>query len=227
MNRAKVFDIERERQRRIANLITGGSNALDGFSQELGRHEWLADGGQRALRFAMATEYRHPGQSSETYLAHPLRVGTLYLEHSPGPCPEGLTLALLHNVLEVGRVERLALEEEFGIWLVKALELLNVDRGQERDAGYKEVYYSRIGEAERHVGEVKVLDKLDNLFLLCLNPDKAVRENYLAEIEQWVLPLAARRVPGVLDSMRALVEDNRARGYRPLEEWKGPKSNEP
>jgi hypothetical protein len=60
---------------------------------------------------------------------------------------------------------------------------------------------------------VKIVDKLDNLFVLGLNPDASVRKKYLAEIEDFVLPMAAATLPRLITYMRDLVQDCRLTGF--------------
>jgi hypothetical protein len=66
-----------------------------------------------------------------------------------------------------------------------------------------------------HVRVIKILDKLDNLFVLCLNPSDEVRHQYLADIETFVLPMVASDLPALLPYITALVNDCRAVGHCP------------
>lgn len=180
----------------------------------------LNDAGVRAAiqpirSFAASLHYDHPGQSKEVYLAHPTRVATMYLRSVESPDDLGLGIALLHNVLEVADVDRTQLAEEVGIEIADAVQLLTVHRPREWEAEYKEIYYGRIAAARLPVRAVKVLDKLDNLFLLHRNPDEALRLRYLAEIEEHLLPLAHRDLPQVATYIEDLVEDNRRVSHLP------------
>lgn len=173
----------------------------------------------RGIAVASSLSYHHPGQDTQTYLAHPLRVASLYLDVAPAPSGWGVSLALLHNVLEVAKVDEAALASEFGTPFFDALVILTVDRAQQWDEIYKDRYYGAIGASPTDVGAVKVIDKIDNLYLLSLNANDEVRARYLAEIERWVLPLAERCVPVAVPLMCELVARNRAIGHRPLHAW--------
>lgn len=54
---------------------------------------------------------------------------------------------------------------------------------------------------------------LDNLYVLCLNPDGAVRHRYLREIVRHVIPLAEDVVPSLVGTVRALVDEADRLGY--------------
>ena len=45
---------------------------------------------------------------------------------------------------------------------------------------------------------IKILDKLDNLFLLHLNPNKDVINKYLLEIEKHIMPMVKKDLPVLL-----------------------------
>ncbi len=208
-----------ERARRMAHLRRPGPDAEEAFVVALAAHPELGSFGHRALRFARALEYDHPGQSAEVYLAHPIRVATLYLDFVDLPAPQGVVTALIHNVLEVGEVDEAGVAGTFGEEVVLALRTLTVDRTRRWEGAYLSVYYEAIASAPPWVGQVKVLDKLDNLYLLCLNPDDEVRRRYLDEIERWILPLALEGVPGAVERLRLLMDEARRIGHRPLESW--------
>jgi hypothetical protein len=59
---------------------------------------------------------------------------------------------------------------------------------------------------------VKIIDKLDNLFMLGLNPDEAVRQRYLNEISHYVLPLVKQFLPQLANYFENLVLFNQANG---------------
>jgi (p)ppGpp synthase/HD superfamily hydrolase len=207
-----------ERETRFAFLRRPDDSVLRAFEAEASAisdpaaHAAL----ERAWALARGLEYHHPGQSRPVYLAHPLRVTTLYLRFFRPADAAGAATAILHNVKEVTAVDRVALASAAGEEVAAAVDLLTVDRARENDPEYKRAYYAEIESAAPYVGRIKVLDKLDNLFLLCVNPSAEVRERYLGEIEQLLLPLAARVAPQLVAYLRTLVEDCRRTGHRPL-----------
>ncbi len=207
--------IAQERERRIQARINQGAGALEEFRGFL--DDALA--GERravlsaALDFATAMEYRHAGLSSASYLAHPLRVTRLTQGLVPEAPVETLVIALLHNVFEVTAVTPEELEHRFGAVVRQALEDLTVDRQRQWQPAYKAAYYRRLREGYRGACIVKVIDKLDNVFVLGLNPDAEVRQRYLEEMQTDILPLAQRDVPAASQYIARLIDDCRQHGY--------------
>ena len=50
-------------------------------------------------------------------------------------------------------------------------------------------YFQRLNEGPCSAGLVMIFDKLDNLFVLGLNPDEKLRQMYIAHFEQYILPM--------------------------------------
>ena len=100
--------------------------------------------------------------SSSTYLNHPLRVALLAITEAPTPTFDLIATSLLHNIKELS-------EETFRNLfflpssVVDAINLLTVDRSNST-LEYKDYYYLSLS-SESFVAQVKILDKLDNLFL--------------------------------------------------------------
>lgn len=155
--------------------------------------------------FAENCAYRHPGLSQEAYVAHPLRVATMYLRAADVTTAFGPSLALVHNIYETTDVNRTDAAAALGTALADAISLLTVDRSRQWDRAYKARYYADIASAEFSVRVVKVLDKLDNLFLLAQNRDAVVRRLYLNEVEEHVLPIAHQDLPQCAEYIERLV----------------------
>ena len=85
---------------------------------------------------------------------------------------------------------------------------MTVDRNRQWDWGYKDNYYRKISTS-KEMSIIKVLDKLDNLYLLSDNPSKKIKLLYLYEIEKFVLPLASTFIPKLVDNINSLVSFNR------------------
>lgn len=148
------------------------------------------------------------GTPVEAGLTHPLRVADLLLALDEEASAEAVVVALLHNALERGTAARDELIDRFGPTAVGVLEDLAPDRSTPPDR--LGPYYERISRS-RVGGVVKLVDKLDNLFILDVNPDAAARSRYLDEIERWVLPLADRDLPALRPYLEGLVAYHRSR----------------
>ena len=213
-------DIGIERRRRLVGLLEPDPHAFVLWSRAMAA---LPDDVERsrldhAFGFAKGIKYRHVGLTSEIYFSHPLRVAGIATLIS-GVQEAGIgMLAILHNVLEVSDVSVDMLADAFGSSISNQIVALTVDRDLQWDKAYKAGYYGKLIEGPLYARVVKIVDKLDNLFLLGLNPDVSVREKYLAEIEDFVLPMTEASLPSLTAYMRNLVQDCRTTGFieRPI-----------
>ncbi|MDA1082644.1 MAG: HD domain-containing protein [Gemmatimonadetes bacterium] len=162
---------------------------------------------QSACDYAMGIPYRHEGLSSEIYSAHPLRVASFAVLSQVAPAVEAGVVGLLHNVLEVSDVPAAELEQRFGDSVRRQVESLTVERAQQWDADYKRNYYAVLDAGPIAARIVKVFDKLDNLYLLGVNPDRETKRRYAEEIRNAVLPMARRDMPAVGAYLAALLSD--------------------
>jgi (p)ppGpp synthase/HD superfamily hydrolase len=216
MNLSDILDhIEIERQRRLLGLLEPDPHALILWRRAMAA---LPDNVQRdrlahAFRFAKEIKYRHVGLTSDIYFSHPLRVSALATLISGTQDASIGVIALLHNVLEVSDVSADNVSDIFGGDVSDQIRALTVDRDFQWDRAYKAGYYSKLMLCPFSARVVKIVDKLDNLFVLGLNPDASVREKYLAEIEDFVLPMAETTLPRLIPNMRDLVQDCRLTGF--------------
>lgn len=204
-----------ERDKRISARLNQGAGSLVNFRRLVedavgaSDHEAIS----KALDFAADMDYQHVGLSSASYLTHPLRVTEMILSLVPGAPVETMIIAMLHNVLEVGNVTEEELEQRFGTVVLQSLINLTVDRELQWDAAYKRSYYQRLSDGYHGARIVKVMDKLDNMFVLGLNPNKDIRRRYLEEIETYVLPMARHDIPSLAPYLTDLIDDCRRNGY--------------
>jgi len=172
----------------------------------------LAVQARTAYEFAKSLQYGHPGLSASSYLAHPVRVADLMIAVAKPLVEDGVVLALLHNVFEHTSVSHETIAQRFGVQIADAIRVLTVDRTP-TDPDYTLRYYQQLARAPLWVRQVKVLDKLDNLFLLGLNPNAEIRATYLADIERYVVPIAQQVLPDLVLYIRSLIDDCHRTGY--------------
>lgn len=210
-----LLDIEFERQSRMRFLSKPDDSVLARFDIELSK---IAEKKEilNAWQFAQILDYHHPGQSKDLYLAHPLRVATMFIQLAEPFNPLGVITALIHNIQEVTNISEQEIERAVNKEVASAITLLTVNRELQWDESYKNNYYEKISQSSTFIQQVKVLDKVDNLFLLCLNPDAKIRQLYLAEIEKWVLPIAKGVMPNICKYIESLIENNKYIGYKSL-----------
>lgn len=184
-------DFESELADRVAGLKSPDPRAwelwdaaLERFSLE--EREALVE----TYEYARSIGYQHEGLSPEVYFAHVLRVAA-YAELVSGLGDStAVKIGLLHNALEVGSIAFQEIAAKSSFQIASAVSLLRVDRSKQWDERYKEGYYRRLFEEPVAVRLVKVMDKVDNLFLLHLNPDIETKKRYRQELRDYVKPLA-------------------------------------
>jgi (p)ppGpp synthase/HD superfamily hydrolase len=216
MNLSNILDdIGLERRRRLLGLLEPDPHALVLWSRAMAalQDEAERDRLSHAFRFAKEIKYHHVGLTSDIYFSHPLRVAGLATLISGTQNSVTGVLAVLHNVLEVSGVSAEKLSSVFGSEISSQIEALTVERDVQWDKAYKTGYYGKLMEGSPYARVVKIVDKLDNLFVLGLNPDASVREKYLAEIEDFVLPMTVGSLPSVTMYMQDLVRDCRSTGF--------------
>jgi (p)ppGpp synthase/HD superfamily hydrolase len=207
--------IEQERQLRISSIDQKGAGSKEAFLSSLKNRLKDQDYARvlDAYEFAISIQYSHEGLDSESYLAHPLRVARVVMELTDPVEVDAVIIALLHNVLEVGTVSSDSLKEKFSDRIVDSIVTLTVDRKQQWDLEYKEQYYRAINHGYVGARIVKVVDKLDNILLLCRNPDDAIREAYLREIDRHVIPMAEEVMLQVASFLKAGSANAKEVGY--------------
>jgi (p)ppGpp synthase/HD superfamily hydrolase len=204
-----------ERQRRLAGRTKAdpGAFALWERALHLRGEESYQQPLREAYTLARSLEYAHEGLTGDIYIAHPIRVAAMALLSQPEANVDLGVVGLLHNTLEVSSISSAELAAKLGAGVAEQIVNLTVDRKQQWDAPYKQWYYDRLNAGAKAARVVKVFDKLDNLFVLGLNPDDVVRDRYLREIETHVLPMAERALPQVFPYMVELVAECHRTGY--------------
>lgn len=204
---------EQERSIRLEQRANDGKGAKEAFMACLERSSPSVQArAQDALITAANLEYHHEGISSRAYLAHTMRVASLVIQLWDPEDGLALRVALLHNVLELSNLDQQALNRLAGAEEARIIGLLTVDRPRQKDPEYVRTYYQGLVQAGPAARVVKCLDKLDNLFIIGLNPDQNVRTRYLAEIEQYVVPMVEHDMAHLVRYFEELVEDSRRIG---------------
>ena len=199
-----------ERDLRLQHHGSFQPSLLSLLKSEIANYPSFSDDLYPVLDLTLSIDYNHIGLSSSAYLNHPLRVALLAITEAPTPTFELIATSLLHNIKELS-------EESFRNLsllpssVIDAINLLTVDRSNST-LEYKDHYYLSLS-SKSFVAQVKILDKLDNLFLLCLNPSHVIREDYLNEIETYLYPLVANFLPHLSDYFVELVADARQCGH--------------
>ena len=149
-------------------------------------------------------EYDHPGLTREAYMTHPIRVAKLVIEFSENFTPKEIMLALSHNILEVTKIESHNIKNKHLRDLIPHIKTLTVNRKLQWNQAYKTQYYSQIHNS-RLASTIKILDKVDNLYLLKNNPDLDIKVKYLKEIKKYIIPLSETHLPLCRDLIQDLL----------------------
>lgn len=167
----------------------------------------------RAFEYANKIKYRHVGLTSDIYFAHPVRTAAMSMLCEECENIDFGIVGLLHNVFELSDTSTKIIAKHFGESIANQISDLTVDRELQWDYAYKQDYYNRINSNALSCRVVKVFDKIDNMFLLGLNPDDIIRGKYLDEIESYILPMAERDIPSVFPYLKLLFKDCKDSGF--------------
>ena len=157
-----------------------------------------------AFDYGASLDYIERGSVAGGYFMHPVRVARLLAGFRDKVDGSTIVCALLHNTLETAHVNTDVLARVAGLEVLAKIQALTIDRQRQPDRNYLEVYYGGIRSAG--VGDVKVVDKIDNLFLLHVEPDAALRRSYIEEIRLFVVPLCSSCLPAATGYLEKLVD---------------------
>lgn len=208
--------IEIEKKRRNDGLIQPDPHAIVLWNKAIEVMDDVTerDSLKNAFIFANTLDYNHVGLSSEIYFSHPIRVSALSVLLSDEKKSSIGILGLFHNVLEVSSLTEGSLSEIFGSEIATQISTLTVDRVNQWDGKYKADYYNKINSSQRACRIVKIIDKLDNLFLLENNKNYKIKKMYLDEIERFILPMVQSDLPNLYGYMKELVCDIQQYGLK-------------
>lgn len=184
--------IEEELKQRLSVLNSNDINKEERCWEESIEKTANPDYLRNARKYLQSISLDHKGLTTEQYFAHCYRVSALGINFSAQDAQKVGIIGLIHNVYEVSNVEQEEIEKKFGAEISECLSVLKIDRNQQWDGKYLERYYENIYKKNSYLFRVKVVDKLDNLFMLGLNPNDEVRRKYLEEITMYILPLAKK-----------------------------------
>ena len=140
-------------------------------------------------KFAEAIKYTHSGLSPSEYFLHPLRVGSISGIANPAAKVMSSQIGLLHNIYEVTSMKSSEISKKFGNEFDYVISSLTINRKLQSNLTYLTDYYGVIASLPNRLGIVKVIDKLDNLFSLNNTANSEIKEKYLQEITNFVIPL--------------------------------------
>ena len=165
----------------------------------------LSDRSQVQVAYWLARNAHHdqtPRDNGDDYFEHPRQVAVILIKRGYRD-KNIVTLALLHDVVEDTNTPLGVIVDLFPdvVWkwlyvLSKSAPFFDPITGQLHDRTKKPVdkYYAAISAEDPPVRLVKLADRLHNLGTMSLW-DQARRDKYLAETEQYILPIAEQTDP--------------------------------
>jgi (p)ppGpp synthase/HD superfamily hydrolase len=190
----KIFeDSEAERAEKMTSLCSDSGYSEKQFINTLNLFNRKKSDIAKALEYAKGLDFSNNHLKS-SYLSHPLRLASYLVKMDPSIGSDYIAIALLHNVPETTKITIEEIKNIFGANIASGIQLLVVDRTVPF-LSIQDAYYENIFSKGNSLVLVKLLDKIDNLFVLGLNPDDEVRRNYIIEVREKLLPFAYRFNP--------------------------------
>ncbi|MBA3972323.1 MAG: hypothetical protein H0X46_09310 [Bacteroidetes bacterium] len=207
-DRIILKDFAQERAEKMTSLCSDSSYSEKKFLDLLTTFNRKEENILKALDYAKGLDFSKNHLRS-SYLSHPLRLASYLLQTDPSIHADYIVIALLHNVPETTEITADELKKIFGERIAHGISTLVVDRAVPFDS-IQQPYYKAIFSAGTPLILIKLLDKIDNIFVLCLNADDEVRKNYTQEIREELLPFATKYNAGLgryLDSLLLVTEE--------------------
>ena len=165
--------IEFERNLRLQSRANQGMGEIENFSKWL--KDWpdknLKKIGFETLELITNFNYNHNILNKKTYLAHVLRVTKMSILAQPKLSKELIILSMIHNIFESTDLSETDLLNYFDNEIIERVKILKINREKQYLNSYLTTYYSSIQDAHISVSIVKIIDKIDNIYTLCLNPN--------------------------------------------------------
>lgn len=208
------FEEERFKRVRARNLLDFKDlNEFKFFLKSISNKK-VRDLGERNLKNVLTIKYKNISISKEAYVAHISRVTMLTLKIKPNYSLQSIVPALIHNIYETSKLSDKELLKLFSKEALNTVKILTVNRKKQHREEYLNDYYKNIHRQPEWVGLIKILDKLDNMFTLCLNPDQKKRELYLLHINKFIMPLVEKITPEMVTYFKGLINDCETVGYQ-------------
>ena len=177
----KFTTIENDRVLKIKSLLIGNvEQEVSEFKEMLSKSDFSKEEIIEiliTLDFALVQTYGE-NPINKYYVNHPIRVAKLSLMWLNSIKEKNFNLiiaALIHNALEKNIITLEKLRSEYSQSVYNSITILTLDRSKEHDPDYIKKYYNELQKTDKYTQMLKVFDKLDNIYSLCLNPNDEVR----------------------------------------------------
>lgn len=221
----KIEDIEKHRMEKVESLLLNRVDyEINLLNETIAKHSYSEEEKKafsEILEFAMAQDY---GEKIlyKYYIAHPIRTTRLilyWLESINEKHFDLVQASLVHNALEKKILSPEELEERYGYWTRNTIEVITVDREDQKRPGWATDFFRNILTLDKYGQMLKVFDKFDNIYTLGLNPDSKIRETYLNEIRSYIQPMLNKYAPDLSEYFEELIKSTEQFGHKSIETY--------
>ena len=165
--------------------------------------------------FIFLKKMKYLNHANKVYFSHPLRVANMAfnLKKYSNSQKNLIILSLFHNIIESSNMKKVFLKKLLGKFLFKQIQVLTVNRKKEWKKNYKYNYYKNIKNHHKNTRIIKIIDKLDNLFIIGLCKNKLIRKRYITEIEEYILPMVKKDIPILSNYYKGLINQSYKLGH--------------
>jgi (p)ppGpp synthase/HD superfamily hydrolase len=221
----KFTTIENDRVLKIKSLLIGNiDQEVDELKKMISEFNFSKSEISKilnTLKFALAQTYGE-NPINKYYVNHPIRVAKLslmWLDLIKEKNFDLIILALIHNALEKNIIPLETLRSEYSQWVYNSIITLTVNRSKENDPGYIKQYYYKLQKTDKYTQMLKVFDKLDNIYSLCLNPDDEIRSKYLQEIRDYIVPIINQHANILSGYFNELINSKKTSQHKSMDSW--------
>jgi len=211
----KLNNYKFERFRRVKSIKVFDKKALLEWQRILKKKklEKFKDQFIKYFNFLKNLDYLH--HNDHTYFSHPLRVACMAFNLTKFTkfSKDLIILSLFHNIIETSKYKKKFLQKYLGKKITKQIQILTVNRKKQWNIAYKKRYYQRINQDIKNTRIVKIIDKLDNLFIIGLCKSKLIRTRYISEIEKFIIPMVKKDIPELESYFKGLIKQSYKLGY--------------
>ena len=221
----KFTTIENDRALKIKSLLIGNvEQEVSEFKEMLSKSDFSEEEIIEilyTLDFALVQTYGE-NPINKYYVNHPIRVAKLSLMWLNSIKEKNFNLiiaALIHNALEKDIIPLEKLRSEYSQSVYNSITILTLDRSKEHDPDYIKKYYNELQKTDKYTQMLKVFDKLDNIYSLCLNPNGEVRSKYLQEIRDYIVPIINHHASFLSSYFNELINSKETTQHKSIHRW--------
>ncbi len=165
--------------------------------------------------YVLARNLDYKNHKNLTYFSHTLRVANMsnFFQENLKLKKELIILGLFHNIIESSNLDKNFLSWLLGKKIYNQINILTVNRKKEKNKYYINSYYRKLYMSHKNLRIIKILDKIDNLFIIGLCENNKQRKDYINHIKKYICPMILKDTPILYNYVLRLIEDSHKLGY--------------